>query len=156
MKSKFQKSQRDESKFQKSQRNISQIKFSKSQRDSNLREMKASSRNLREMKASVKAELLQLKLIHLFARELFLMKTFEIEQTKTTFITSILKVECQGVLVSSISNFFINKMSLANKWMSKKIPSFCNLALMNVQYTSNLAIRNVLIRNLFVLRNHFL
>ena len=33
------------------------------------------------------------------------------------------------VLVSSISNFFVIKMSLANKWMRKKIPSFCNLAL---------------------------
>ena len=33
------------------------------------------------------------------------------------------------VLVSSISSFFINKMSLANKWTRKKIPSFCNLAL---------------------------
>ena len=33
------------------------------------------------------------------------------------------------VLVSSISNFFFNKMFLANKWMRKKIPSFCNLAL---------------------------
>ena len=67
-----------------------------------------------------KAELLQLKLIHLFARELFLMKKLEIEKTKPTFIISVLKVEYQVVLVSSISNFFINKMSLANKWMRKK------------------------------------
>ena len=40
-----------------------------------------------------KAELLQLKLIHLFARELLLMKTLEIEKTKPTFIISVLKVE---------------------------------------------------------------
>ena len=33
-----------------------------------------------------KTELLQLKLIHLFARELFSMKKFEIEKTKPTFI----------------------------------------------------------------------
>ena len=40
-----------------------------------------------------KAELLQLKLIHLFARELLLMKKLEIEQTKPTFIISVLKIE---------------------------------------------------------------
>ena len=40
-----------------------------------------------------KAELLQLKLIHLFARELFLMKKLEIEKTKPTFIISVLKVD---------------------------------------------------------------
>ena len=40
-----------------------------------------------------KAELLQLKLIHLFARELLLMKKLEIKKTKPTFIISVLKVE---------------------------------------------------------------
>ena len=80
-------------------------------------------KNLMKM---LKAEFLQLKLIHLFARELFLMKKLEVEKNKPIFITS---VEYKVVLVSSISNFFINKMSLANKWMRKKIPSFCNLAL---------------------------
>ena len=40
-----------------------------------------------------KAELLQLKLIHLFARKLFLMKKLEIKKTKPTFIISVLKVE---------------------------------------------------------------
>ena len=62
-----------------------------------------------------KAELLQLKLIHLFASELLLMKKLEIEKTKPTFIISVLKVEYWVVLVSSISNFFINKISQANK-----------------------------------------
>ena len=36
---------------------------------------------------------LQLKLIHLFASELLLMKELEIEKTKPTFIISVLKVE---------------------------------------------------------------
>ena len=40
-----------------------------------------------------KAELLELKPIHLFARELFLMKKLEIEKTKPTFIISVSKVE---------------------------------------------------------------
>ena len=61
---------------------------------------------------------MQLKRIHIFARELFIMKKLEIEKTKPTFIISVLKVEYQVVLVSSISNFFTNKTSLANKWMS--------------------------------------
>ena len=55
----------------------------------------------------------------------------EIEKTKPTFSISVFKVEYQVVLVSLISNFFINKMSLENKWTRKKIPSFCNLALFN-------------------------
>ena len=54
------------------------------------------------------------------------MKKLEVEKNKPIFITS---VEYKVVLDSSIYNFFINKMSLANKWMRKKIPSFCNLAL---------------------------
>ena len=61
-----------------------------------------------------KAELLLLKLIHLFASELLSMKKLEIEKTKHTFIITILRVEYQVVLVSSISNFFTNKASLAN------------------------------------------
>ena len=46
------------------------------------------------------------------------MKKLEIEKTKPTFIISVLKVEQYVVLVSSISNFFSSKTSLANKWMS--------------------------------------
>ena len=46
------------------------------------------------------------------------MKKLEIEKTKPTFIISILKFEYQVVLVSSISNFFTNKTSLAKEWMS--------------------------------------
>ena len=73
-----------------------------------------------------KAKSLLLKLIHLFAREVLLVKKLEIEETKPTFIISVLKVEYKVVLVSSISNFFSNKTSLANKWMSF---SSSNLAL---------------------------
>ena len=40
-----------------------------------------------------KAKLLQLKLIHIFARAILLMKKLEIEKTKPTFIISVLKVE---------------------------------------------------------------
>ena len=40
-----------------------------------------------------KAKLLQLKLIQIFARAILLMKKLEIEKTKPTFITSVLKVE---------------------------------------------------------------
>ena len=65
-----------------------------------------------------KAKLLPLKLIHLFATEVLLVKKLEIEETKTTqyltFKTDIIKVG----LVFSISNFFINKIFHANKWMS--------------------------------------
>ena len=60
-----------------------------------------------------KAELLLLKLIHLLARELFLMKKLEIEKTKPTLIISVLKVEYTVILVSWIY-FFIDKMFLAN------------------------------------------
>ena len=45
------------------------------------------------------------------------MKKLEIEKTKLTFIISVLKVEYYVVLVSSISNFFTNKTSLANTYM---------------------------------------
>ena len=57
-------------------------------------------------------------LIHLFARYVLVMKKLEIKKTKPTFIISVIKVEYQVVLVSSISNFFTDKTSLANKWMS--------------------------------------
>jgi hypothetical protein len=40
-----------------------------------------------------KAKLLQLKLIHILARAILLMKKLEIEKTKSTFIISVLKVE---------------------------------------------------------------
>ena len=76
-----------------------------------------------------KAELLQLKLIHLFARDILLIKRLEIGKTKPTFIISVLKVEYKVVLVSSISNLFSNKISLANKWVRKKIPACSNSAL---------------------------
>ena len=69
----------------------------------------------------VKAELLPegiFFLIHLFDRDGLVIKELEIEKTKTPFIIS--------VLVSWISNFFTNKTSLTNKWMSL---SSSNLAL---------------------------
>ena len=57
-------------------------------------------------------------LIHLFVRDILLMKKLEIEESKaaqySTFKTDIIKVG----LVFSISNFFIKESSLANKWMS--------------------------------------
>ena len=40
-----------------------------------------------------KAKLLQLKLIHIFARAILLMKKLEIEKTKPIFTTSFLKVK---------------------------------------------------------------
>ena len=63
-----------------------------------------------------------LKLIHLFVREVLLVKKLEIQETKTDII--------KGVLVFSISNSFITKPSLSNKWMRKKIPSGSNSALL--------------------------
>ena len=65
-------------------------------------------------------------LIRLFARDILVMKKLEIEKTKPTFTISVLKVEYLVVLISFISNFFTNKTSLANKWMSF---SSSNLAL---------------------------
>ena len=82
-----------------------------------------------------KAKLLQLKLLQIFARDIFLMKKLEIEKTKPTFIISVLKVEYQVVLVSSISNSFIDKMSLANNWRRKKIPNSVNSALLMFLHT---------------------
>ena len=40
-----------------------------------------------------KAKLLHLKLVHIFARAILLMKKLEIEKTKPTFIISVLKVD---------------------------------------------------------------
>ena len=74
-----------------------------------------------------KAELLQegiFFLIHLFARDVLVTKKLEIEKTRPTLIISVLKVDILKLgLVFSISNFFITKTSLANKWMRKKILS---------------------------------
>ena len=64
-----------------------------------------------------KDKLLQLKLIHIFARAILLMKKLEIEKTKPTFIISVLIVEYYVALISLISSFFTNKTSVANKWM---------------------------------------
>ena len=58
-------------------------------------------------------------LVHLFTRDILVMKKLEIEKTKPTdFILSVFKVEYLVVFFSSISNFFAHKTSLANKWMS--------------------------------------
>ena len=68
-----------------------------------------------------KAELLQegiFFLVHLYARDVLVLKKLEIKKTKPTLIMSVLKVEYCVVLVSSISNIFTNKTYLANKWMS--------------------------------------
>ena len=51
-------------------------------------------------------------LIHLYARDVLVMKKLEIDKTKPTFIISVLKVEYWLVLVSSISNFFLLKKLL--------------------------------------------
>ena len=76
--------------------------------------MLQSAQPFRQLCHIAKAELLLLKLIHLFAREVLLVKKLEIEETKTTqystFKTNIIKVG----LVFSISNFFINKIYHAN------------------------------------------
>ena len=63
-----------------------------------------------------KAELLLLKLIYFFAREVLLVRKLEIKETKTTYST--FKTEKVGPFFL-ISNFFIAKMPLANKWMRK-------------------------------------
>ena len=65
-------------------------------------------------------------LIHLFARNILVMKKLDFEKTKPSFIITVLKVEYKVVLVSAISNVSTNKTSLANKWMSF---SSSNLAL---------------------------
>ena len=45
-------------------------------------------------------------LVHLFARDVLVMKKVEIEKAKPIFIISVLKVEYLVVLISSISKFF--------------------------------------------------
>ena len=73
-------------------------------------------------------------LIHLFARDVLVIKKLEIETTKPTFIISVLKVDIIKVgLVFSISNFFITKTPLANNWRRKKIPSCSYSALYKKQ-----------------------
>ena len=74
------------------------------------------------------------------------MKNLEIDKTKPTFIISILKVEYWVVLVSSISNFFTNKNSLANKWMSF---SSSNLALFCKTFFYNIKLKDTSIFSLF-------
>ena len=59
------------------------------------------------------------------------MKKLEIKKTKPTLTISVLKVQPKVVLVSSISDFFTNKTSLANKWTSF---SSSNLALAISKY----------------------
>ena len=44
-------------------------------------------------KIDSKAKLLQLKLLQIFARDIFLMKKWEIEKTKHTLTITVLKVE---------------------------------------------------------------
>ena len=62
----------------------------------------------------------------IYLPDILFMKKMEIEETKTT-LYSTFKTDVINVgLVSSISNFFIKKSSLANKWMSF---SYSNLAL---------------------------
>ena len=61
------------------------------------------------------------------------MKKLEIEKTKPTFNISTFKTDVIKVgLVFLISNFFIAKTSLANKWMRKKMPSCSNSALVMI------------------------
>ena len=57
------------------------------------------------------------------------MKKLEIEETKATKYSTFKTYRIKVGLVFSISNFFITKTSLANKWMRKKIPSCSNSAL---------------------------
>ena len=51
----------------------------------------------------------------------------EIEKTKTTFVVLVLKVVYEVVLVLSISNFFINKISQVGNMFAKKVPSRAHL-----------------------------
>ena len=84
---------------------------------------------------SVKAELLQegiFFLIHLFARDVLVMKKLEIEKTKSTLVISVLKVDIIKVdLVFSISNFFITETPLANNWRRKKNTFLCEFGFIN-------------------------
>ena len=67
-----------------------------------------------------KAELLQegiFFIAHLFARDVLVMKKWEIEKTKPNFIISTFKTDIIKLgLVFPISNFFIAKTSLANNF----------------------------------------
>ena len=67
---------------------------------------------------SYKAELVQegiFFLIHLLARDVLVLKILDIEKTKPTFIIPTFKTLIMKVgSVSSISNVFITKTSLAN------------------------------------------
>ena len=58
-----------------------------------IRAVKFSKGDIKLKRFFPKAKLLQLKLVHIFARAILLMKTLEIEKTKPTFIISVLKVE---------------------------------------------------------------
>ena len=65
-----------------------------------------------------KAELLQECIffpIYLLTRDVLVMKKLEIEKNKPALIMSVLKIEYLLLLVSSISNLFTDKTSLANK-----------------------------------------
>ena len=86
-------------------------------------------RHGRSFIGSSKAKLLQLKLIDIFVRAILLKKKLEIQNTKPAFIISVLKVDYFVALVSSIFNFFIDKIALANKWIRKIIPFCSNSAL---------------------------
>ena len=102
-----------------------------------------------------KAKLLLLRLIHLFASEVLLVKQLEIEETKTTqystFKTDVIKMG----LVFSIFNFFITKPSLANEWIRKKIPACSNstLVIEGMKYECFLILQK-LGRNLYSLQYH--
>ena len=52
--------------------------------------------------------------------EILLIKKLEIEETKPTFLISVLKVEYQVRLVFSKSNFFITKISQGRKYVHEK------------------------------------
>jgi len=67
-----------------------------------------------------KAELLRegiIFLVHLFARAILLVKKMTIKETKATWYSIIKTDELKMGLVFSISNFFNNKIALANIWM---------------------------------------
>ena len=80
-------------------------------------------------------------LIHLFARDILVMKKLKIKKTQPTVIISVIKVEYWVVIVSLISNFFTNKTSLTNKWISF---SRSNLALV-VTFLLEIAILTYLV-----------
>ena len=76
-----------------------------------------------------KAELLResiIFLIRLFARAILLLKTLKIEETKATYYSTFKTDPIKVDSVFSVSNFFNNRIALANIWMSV---SCSNLAL---------------------------